>query len=193
MKIDTSKIEGYEEMSPEQKLAALESYDIKEPDFTGHVKKDLFDRTASELASVKKQLREKMTADEQKEKDEAEKREKLENDYNELLKKVKISDNKTKFLALGYDEALAGETAEAMVNGEVDKVFSNQKKHLDSFEKKIRADVLKNTPKPGKDTVPSGAVNYQKEIEEALRNGNISAVAYYTRLAAQEESISQTT
>lgn len=49
-----------------------------------------------------------MTADEQKEKDEAEKREKLENDYNALLKKVTVSDNTAKLLGLGYDEALAG-------------------------------------------------------------------------------------
>ena len=192
MKIDTSKIEGFADMSPEQKLAALEAYEIAEPDFTGHVKKDVFDKTASELASVKKQLREKMTADEQKEKDEAEKREKLETDYNSLLKKVTVSDNKAKLLGLGYEEALAGETAEAMANGELDKVFANQKKHLESLEKKIRADVLKDTPKPGKDTVP-GAVDYQKKIEEAQQNGDMSAAAYYTRLAAQEEATPTTT
>lgn len=192
MKIDTSKIEGFADMSPEQKLAALESYEIAEPDLTGHVKKEVFDKTASELASVKKQLREKMTADEQKEKDEAEKREKLETDYNSLLKKVTVSDNKAKLLGLGYEEALAGETAEAMANGELDKVFANQKKHLESLEKKIRADVLKDTPKPGKDTVP-GAIDYQKKIEEAQQNGDMSAAAYYTRLAAQEEATPTTT
>lgn len=191
-KIDTSKIEGYSTMSPEQKLAALEAYETEEPDFSGTVKKDVFDKTASELASVKKQLREKMTADEQKEKDEAEKREKLETDYNSLLKKVTVSDNKAKLLGLGYEEALAIETAEAMANGELDKVFANQKKHLESLEKKIRADVLKDTPKPGKDTVP-GAVDYQKKIEEAQKNGDISAAAYYTRLAAQEEATPTTT
>lgn len=192
MKIDTSKIEGFDKMTPEQKLAALESYEIAEPDLSGHVKKDVFDKTASELASVKKQLREKMTADEQKEKDEAEKREKLENDYNALLKKVTVSDNKAKLLGLGYDEALAGETAEAMANGELDKVFANQRKHIESIEKKIRADVLKETPKPGKNTV-LGVVDYQKKIEEAQQNGDMSAAAYYTRLAAQEEATPTTT
>lgn len=46
MKIDTSKIEGFDKMTPEQKLAALESYEIAEPDLSGHVKKDVFDKTA---------------------------------------------------------------------------------------------------------------------------------------------------
>lgn len=174
-KIDTSKIEGFADMSPEQKLAALEAYESEEPDLSGHVKKDVFDKTASELALVKKQLREKMTADEQKEKDEAEKREKLETDYNALLKKVTVSDNKAKLLGLGYDESLAGETAEAMANGELDKVFANQKKHLDSLEKKIRADVLKDTPKPGKDTVPGGG-------GEALTKEQFDAMGYSDRL-----------
>ncbi|MCZ9311791.1 MAG: hypothetical protein O0V67_00290 [Methanocorpusculum sp.] len=186
-KINTALIEGYDKMTPEQKLAALEGYEMADPDFSGYVKKDIFDKTASELASAKKQIKEKMTADELREKEEAEKREKLQNDYDSLLKRVTVSDNKAKLLALGYEDSLAGETAEAMANGELDKVFANQKKHMDSLEKKIRADVLKDTPKPGKDTVP-GAVDYQKKIEEAQQNGDMSAAAYYTRLAAQAET-----
>ena len=35
-----------------------------------------------------------------------------------------------------------------MANGDIDKVFANQKKFNESVEKKIRADVLKDTPKP---------------------------------------------
>ena len=40
MRIDTSKIEGYEDMTPEQKVAALEGADIPDPDYSGYVKKD---------------------------------------------------------------------------------------------------------------------------------------------------------
>lgn len=42
-KIDISAIEGYEAMSAEEKLAALEAFEIPEPDYTGFVKKELFD------------------------------------------------------------------------------------------------------------------------------------------------------
>ncbi len=49
---------------------------------------------------------------------------------------------------MGYEEKLAEDTAEAMANGDTDKIFANQKKHLDNVEKKIKADVLKDTPKP---------------------------------------------
>ena len=105
-------------------------------------------KSNSEAADFKKQLREKMTEDERKAKEDAESREKLQNDYDALLRKVTLSENTAKLLALGYDEALAKGTAEAMADGDLDKVFANQKKHLEAVEKKIRADVLKDTPSP---------------------------------------------
>ena len=46
---------------------------------------------------------------------------------------------------------MADETAEAMADGNLEKVFANQKKHLTSFEKRIRAEALKDTPKPTPD------------------------------------------
>ena len=61
--------------------------------------KNALSKSNSEASDLKKQLREKMTADELKEKEEAESREKLENDYKALLKKVTISEHKAKFLS----------------------------------------------------------------------------------------------
>ena len=148
MKINTGKIEGYENMTPEEKIKALEAFEMAEPDYSGYVKKEVFDKTASELTDYKKQLREKMSADEIKAKEDAEKQEKLQSDYDALVKKVALSENKAKLLGLGYDDKLASDTAEAMLEGNIDKVLANQKKHLESVEKKIREDVLHNTPKP---------------------------------------------
>ena len=71
MKIDVTKIEGYAEMSAEEKLKALEEFDMPDPDYSGYVKKDLYDKTASELAAKKKELKDKLSDDE---------REKLERD-----------------------------------------------------------------------------------------------------------------
>lgn len=147
-KIDVSTIEGYEGMTPEEKLKALESYELPEQDFSGWVKKETFDATASELAKKKKELRERMTEDEQKKQKEAEERADLQSKYEELLRKSNISDTKASLLALGYDESLAADTAEAMVDGDNAKVFANQKKFLSNMEKKIKADVLKDTPSP---------------------------------------------
>ena len=160
MKINTGKIEGYENMTLEQKLAAIESYEVEEPDYSGYVTKETFDKTASELATAKKQLREKMSAEEIKAKEDAEKWDEIVKERDALRKERDISKNKAQFLALGYDDALAAEAAEAMVNGDTEKVFAAQKKHLDSAEKKIREDVLKDTPKP---TGGSGKSTMTKE------------------------------
>lgn len=156
MKIDVTQIEGYENMTAEEKLKALEEFDVPDPDYSGFVKKEQFDKTASELATAKKQLKEKMTEDEAARQKEQEKREELENNYNKLLRESNISKHKAKLIALGYDEALAEETATAMTDGDSEKVFINQQKHLKDFEKKVRADALKNTPKPTPDGDPKG-------------------------------------
>lgn len=150
-KIDVTQIEGYETMTAEEKLKALEEFDVPDPDYSGFVKKEQFDKTASELATAKKQLREKMTEDEAAKQKEKEEREELESKYNKLLRESEISKHKAKLLALGYDEALADETATAMVDGDSEKVFINQQKHLTAFEKKVRAEALKDTPKPTPD------------------------------------------
>lgn len=150
-KVDVSKIKGYADMTAEQKIAALEAYEVEEPDYSGYVKKEVFDKTASELASKKKELNDKLTADEQKEQADKEAHDKLQADYDKLLHESTVSKFKAKFLGMGYEEKLAEDTAIAMADGDSEKVFANQKKHIDSVEKKIRADVLKDTPKPTPD------------------------------------------
>ena len=149
-KVDITKIEGYEGMTPEEKIKALEAYEIEDvqPDYSGYVKKDVFDKTASELAGVKKQLKEKMTDDEAAKQKEQEEREELQSKYEKLLHDSEVSKNKAKLLALGYEEKLADDTAEDMVTGDLEKVMANQKKHLEAVEKKVRAEALKDTPKP---------------------------------------------
>ena len=150
-KIDVTQIEGYAEMSVEDKLKALEGFNIPDPDYSGYVKKELFDKTSSELADKKKQLKDKMTEDEQKAQKEQEERDELQSKYDKLLRESEIGKHKTKLITLGYEETLADETAIAMVDGDMEKVFTNQKKHLDSVEKRVRADALKDTPKPTPD------------------------------------------
>lgn len=151
MKIDVSKIKGYADMTAEEKLKALENMDLPDVDYSGYVKKEVFDKTASELASKKKELTAKLSEDEKAKQEELEAREELQKKYDMLLHKSIVSENKAKLLGLGYDEKLADDTAEAMANSDIAKVIENQAKHLESFEKKIRAEALKDTPKPTQD------------------------------------------
>ena len=63
------QIENYENMTPEEKLAALEAYD---PEKNGFVSKATFDKKASEASELGKQLRAKQTDEEAKAAKEAE-------------------------------------------------------------------------------------------------------------------------
>lgn len=145
--------DAYKEgMTFEEVETALEKVTVPE-DNSAEIErlKNALSKSNSEAAGYKKQLREKMTEDEQKKQKEQEEREELQSKYDKLLRESVIAKNKAKLVALGYEEALADETAEAMADGDSDKVFANQQKHLASFEKKVRAEALKDTPKPTPD------------------------------------------
>ena len=142
-------IENYENMTLEEKLAALEAY---EPDLSGHVAKTLYDKTASELAATKKALRERMSEDEAKAAKEAEERAALLDRAEKAEYALAVNGYAKSYLAMGYDEKLANSTAEALAKVDMDTVFKNQKAHADAREKALRAELLKQTPPP-----PAGA------------------------------------
>ena len=106
-------IENYEEMTIEEKLAALEAY---EPDMSDYVSKITFDKTASDLAAAKKALREKQTDEEAKAQKDSEERAALIARVEELEKEKTINSYVNSFLGLGYDEKTAKATAEAPAN-----------------------------------------------------------------------------
>lgn len=60
--IDTSIIEGFDDMTADEKVTALLGFQIPDSvDLSGYVKKDVFDAKATEAASLAKQLKTKTT------------------------------------------------------------------------------------------------------------------------------------
>lgn len=176
--MDTSKIEGYADMTAEQKLAALEGYEPEAPDLSGYVKKELLDKASSEAAGFKKQLRERMSAEEQAEADRQQKRQEMEARYQELeerfnalQKQTTVSQYVTQLTSMGYDDKLARDTAEAMAAGDAQKVLQNQAKFLEAREKQMKADALKrmSAPKGGGEEAPpeSDAVLLARQLGKA--------------------------
>lgn len=187
-KIDVSKIEGFSEMTAEQKLAALEAYEIPAPDYSGYVKKDVYDKATSDLAEWKRKHNALLSEEDKKKQENEEELTTLRKRVEEMEKEKLISGHKARFLALGYDETLADETAKAMANGETDKVFANQKKFLETHDKAYKAQLMGQTSTPpAGSSAGSGATDYVKMIEDAQNRGDFAAVAYYTRLSEQEK------
>ena len=156
------QIENYENMTVEEKLAALEAY---EPDMSGFVAKSAFDKTASELAAAKKSIREKMTEDEAKAAKDAEERAALETRVKELEHERAVNGYMAAYTAMGYDEKLAKESAEALAKGDTKTVFENQKAFYAAKEKELRAEILKSTPTPDAGAPTSGVT---KEAFDAM-------------------------
>ena len=147
-RIDVSKIEGYAEMSAEEKLAALEAFDLPEPDFTGYVKKDVADKYASEAAGYKKQLRERMSEDEAAKAKAAEDMATVMAELEQLRADKTISEYTAQFLSIGYDEAMAKSAAAALQKGDVNAMFKTHAKFVVEREKALKAELLKGTPAP---------------------------------------------
>lgn len=128
-KIDVSKIEGYEAMSPEEKIAALTAFEFDVPT-SGSAEIDRYKAAVSkanaEAASYKQQLREKQTEAERAAADAAEAARKVQEELTTLRAEKAIAGYKAKYLSMGYSEELAASTAEALQRLDLETVFANQ-------------------------------------------------------------------
>lgn len=147
-KFDWTQVRGYrEDMTAEEKLALLGAEDAM-PDPEPMVSKAVFDKTASELAKIKKEQREKLTADEAAEAERAERDAALQEELNALRREKTLSTHKASFLSLGYDEKLAAQAAEAMTDGRVADVFAAIGQNLETVKKNAQTAALDSTARP---------------------------------------------
>lgn len=154
---DTSTIENFDAMTAEEKLDALLKAEIPEQvDMSKYILKTQFDQKVSDLNSQNKKLKDQMNAEQQKkvEEDEAKAAEAqkfadLESKYQELLKNSTLKEHTISLTGLGFDEKLAGETANAIVDGDASKLFANMKKFLENYRKAVEKELMDKTPGPG--------------------------------------------
>ena len=177
MTIDTAQIEGFDGMTAEQKLDAVLKLDIPDaPDMSKFVSKETFDKKASEAANLTKQLRDKMTEDEQKKADDEKALADMKAEIEALRKDKTISTYTASYLKLGYDADLAASTAKAMADGDMDTVFKNGEAHKAALEKKIKEDLMNKTPKPdgagGVDKKDDSDIAKAKELAKAKHGGD---------------------
>ena len=148
MKIDTTLIPNFDELPEEAKTAILEMEFAEAPDMSQFVAKAVFDKKASEVAELNKQLKSRMTQDEQAAAKQAETLAAMQAELESLRSDKAISEYTAQFLALGYGEKLAKSTAEALHNGDMATVFKNQAAFVAEHEKAMKAELLKSTPVP---------------------------------------------
>lgn len=165
MAFDWTQVEGYrEDMTAEEKVALLANFTPK-PAAGGTDWKAQHDKTASELASLKKQLKERMTDEERKEKERADAETALKEELETLRRERAVEKHKASFMAQKYDADAAEKMANAIVDGKTDELFTIMATANSDIEKRLRAEILKGTPTP-----PNGNANNgdNKTVAEKL-------------------------
>ena len=167
-----------EDMSADEKLALLDNYEpstpttepeaAKEPTPAteptqkaatepaapkpaakpGYISKRDYDKLASDYAAAKRQLRSKMSEEEQREADRQAEIAAREEELKSLRRDKTLSMHKASFMGLGLSEDLASDAATNLVDGDSDGLFDVLKRYQVGYEKAMRAKILAETPKP---------------------------------------------
>lgn len=184
-KIDVSKIEGYADMSTEDKIKALEAFEYEDNASELERYKNATSKANSEAAEWKKKHNALLTDEQKKAQDQKDAFENMKKELEALKKEKTVSEHKAKYLALGYSEELAAETANALTEGDLTKVFANQQTFLTEHDKALKADALKNTPTPPAGGAVGG-LSYEKLASEAMARGDMAAAAAYISKSQME-------
>lgn len=170
MKIDTSLIDGFDSMTPEEKISALSEYEFDDSEIESlkseklKLKKRIDELTEANSKQKKAKDKNLTEAEQQLEALKEEKAE-LQALYDELLRKSSIAENKSKYVSLGYEEALALDTATALAEGDMEKVFLNAKKHQDALERKIKAEAMRGMGSPDGKGKPSKEMSKEEILK----------------------------
>ena len=171
-KIDVTKIEGYSEMSAEEKLAALEAYEFEAPAPTTDAEaklKEALSRANGDAAEWKRKYRATLDDAKRAEEERAE-RDKARDDELETLRKERaISKLEAQYLAAGYSPELASASAKAQAEGDTATVIANQMKFIEETKSKLEAAALGKQPPitPGKP--PKGESDDDKLAQTMLK------------------------
>ncbi len=182
-----------EGMTDAEIVAAMQK--VTFPDMAQFVPKGDYDKlkkasddNASEAADWKKKYNSTLSAAEQQKQADEEARKATETRLAELERKDKISTTKDQYVKSGFAVDLALATAEAFVDGRMDVVLENIRKHTEDAVSKAKDEALKGTPAPPAGGNPNpGHVDYDKKISEATAAGNFAEAAYYSRLKAENK------
>lgn len=174
MRIDTTKIENYAEMSAEDKLKALEAYEFEAPapkDNAEEVNKlkTALSKANSDAAEWKRQFREKQTEAERAEAERAEREKAVEEELRTLRRDKTVSGYLAQCLALGYDKDLALKAAEAMADNDAAAIMSCQQEFLEVKQKELEAAALNKQP-PLTTGSPPTAKQADHESDNKLRS-----------------------
>lgn len=170
-KIDPSKIEGFDNLSADEKVAALLNQEIEveqtEPADVTKLKTSL-SKANSEAAEYRRLLRGKQTEAERAEADRAEREKALQDELASYRDKERISSYKAQLMSAGVDAETADLMAKSLPEGVADEYFLATKSFLDNQRQKLLTESINKQPGLSVGTPPTAA-QAEREEENLLR------------------------
>lgn len=137
------------------------------------------DKLCQSEGELRKQLRAKMTAEEQANELEAQKKAEHEEYVSNLEKELATIKATARYIDMGFDPEKASETAVAELDGDKETVNANIKAMMAAQRKKmeqeLRDQLMKDIPAPQSGN--QGNIDYSKQITDALNAGDAQAAA----------------
>ena len=171
-KIDVSKIEGYSEMSAEEKLAALEAYEFEAPAPSADTEsklKEALSRANGDAAEWKRKYRATLDDAKRAEEERAEKDRERDEELATLRKERQIEKLKAQYLAAGYSAELASASAKAQAEGDTETVVANQLRFIEETKSKLEAEALGKQPPITPGQPPKGETDDDKLAQTMLK------------------------
>lgn len=167
-KIDTTKIEGFDKMSDADKLNALLGYEMPDPVQTDESNKlkALLSKANTEAANYKRQMLEKdealkakMTEAEKAEAERAERDKQMMEKLSAYETKERLASYTAKLMANGYSADAAAQMAAGLPEGVADEFFTAQGAYMESMKQTMASEALNKQPGLSTGTPPKPAMD----------------------------------
>lgn len=151
-KIDTSTIQGYAEMSVEDKLKALEGFEYEDNTAELERLKNSVSKANGEAAEWKRKHNELLSEEDRAKAEREEEQKKILEELETFRRSDRISKHKVSLMSNGFSEKNATEAAEALEAGDTARFYAVQKSHIEEVQANLKKELLGGTPTP-----PNGA------------------------------------
>ena len=125
-------------------------------------------KASADAAEWKRQLRQKQTETERAEAERQEQEQAMREELEALRKEKRVSDYTGKCLALNMDADLAGKTATALADGDMDSVFDCLKAFVEATKTRLNNEALNRQPGLSAGTPPTTNTAVKSE-EDKIR------------------------
>ncbi|MBQ5374656.1 MAG: hypothetical protein IIU51_08920 [Bacteroidaceae bacterium] len=177
-KVDPSKIDGFDKMTADEKVAALlgQEIEVDAPLESSEVikLKNAYNKACEEAGNYRKQLREKQSEAERADADRAEQLKAMQDELASYRNKERVSSYKAQLMAAGIDPDTADLMAKSLPEGVSDEYFQATKSFLDAQRKNAEIAALGKQPSLSVGTPPKGMTKEDEIVAIAMKSAGLA-------------------